>query len=164
VTARLALPTAIPQLRLLELLPEDAVAYYALVDRNRAHLTQHGDYLDLGEATPETVAEDLTDPQNHNARFGVWLGDQLIGRVDLNPRTAEDFVLGYWLGGEYTGKGYATAACAALIAYGQQALGARTMWAGVTKGNVKSEAVLHRLGFEEVSDQGTYTRFKRRLS
>lgn len=164
MTERLTLQTAMPSLQLVELLPEDVGAYYALVDRNRAYLTQHGNYLDLGEATPETVAEDLGDPENCNARFGVWLRDQLIGRVDLNPRTAEDFVLGYWLGGEYTGNGYATAACAVLIAYDQQALGARTIWAGVTKGNVKSEAVLHRLGFAEVSDQGTYTRFNRRLS
>jgi ribosomal-protein-serine acetyltransferase len=163
-TERLRLPTAMPDLRLIELQPEDADAYYALVDRNRGHLTQHGDYLDLGEATPASVTEDLMDPENRNARFGVWRGEQLIGRVDLNPRTTEDFVLGYWLGGEFTGQGYATTACAALIAYGHEALGARTIWAGVTKGNAKSEAVLHRLGFAEVSDQGTYTRFNRRLS
>lgn len=164
MTERLTLQTAMPNLRLVELLPDDAAAYYALVDRSRGHLTQHGDYLDLGEATPESVAADLTDPENRNARFGVWLGEQLIGRVDLNPRTAEDFVLGYWLGGEFTGKGYATTACAALIAYGQEHLGARTIWAGVTKGNAESEAVLHRLGFAEVSDQGSYTRFNRRIS
>ena len=163
MTARLTLSTAMPDLRLVKLAPADAAAYYALVDRNRAHLTQHGDYLDLGEATPETVAEDLADSDNRNARFGIWLGGQLIGRADLNPRTAEDFVLGYWLGGEYTGQGYATTACAALIAYGQETLSARSIWAGVTKGNMKSEAVLRRLGFSEVSDQGTYTRFNCRL-
>lgn len=163
-TERLTVPTEMPGLRLVELLPEDAVAYYALVDCNRGHLTQHGDYLDLGEATPASVLEDLTSPGNRNARFGVWLSDQLIGRVDLSPRTAGDFVLGYWLGGEFTGKGYATTACAALITYAQTVLGARTIWAGVTKGNAKSEAVLQRLGFEEVSDQGTYTRFNRRLT
>ena len=160
---RLTLPTDLPDLRLIALAQEDAAAYFALVDRNRAHLTQHGDYLDLGEATPETVAEDLADPDNRNARFGIWRSEHLIGRVDLNPRTAEDFVLGYWLGGEYTGQGYATTACAALITYGQETLGARSIWAGVTKGNVRSEAVLRRLGFVEVSDQGTYTRFNRRL-
>ena len=164
MTERLTLPTAMPDLRLIELLPENAAAYYALVDRNRSHLTQHGDYLDLGEATPESVTEDLLDPENRNVRFGVWLDEQLIGRVDLNPRTTEDFVLGYWLGGEFTGNGYATTACAALITYGQKTLGARTIWAGVTKGNVQSEAVLHRLGFQEVSDQGAYTRFNRRLT
>jgi len=46
-----------------------------------------------------------------------------------------------------------------LIAYGQAALVAKTIWAGVTNGNAKSEAVLARLGFQAVSDQGTYTRF-----
>lgn len=163
-SSRVTLATAISDLRLIELTPDDAEAYYTLVDRNRSHLTQHGDYLDLGEATLETVAEDLTDPENHNIRFGVWLNDDLIGRVDLNPRTEEDFVVGYWLGGEYTGKGYATTACQALITYGQEALGAKTMWAGVTKGNHKSEAVLQRLGFQAVSDQGTYTRFTKPLT
>ena len=163
MTARLTLFTAMPDLRLAKLAPADAAAYYALVDRNRAHLTQHGDYLDLGEATPESVLADLTDPEHRNARFGIWLGEHLIGRVDLNPRTPGDFVLGYWLGGEYTGQGYATTACAALIAYGQEALGARTIWAGVTKGNTRSEAVLRRLGFVEISDQGTYPRFNRRV-
>ncbi|MDQ2653283.1 MAG: GNAT family N-acetyltransferase [Chloroflexota bacterium] len=163
-TERLTLPTAMPGLSLIELLPEDTDAYYALGDRNREHLIQHGDYLDLDEATPESVAEDLADPENRNARFSVWLGEQLVGRVDLNPRTPEDFVLGYWLGGEYTGKGYATTACAALIAYGQEALGARAIWAGVTKGNTQSEAVLKRLAFHAVLEQGAYTRFNRPLT
>jgi RimJ/RimL family protein N-acetyltransferase len=120
MTGQLTLQTAMPDLRLVELLPEDAAAYYTLVDRNRAHLTQHGNYLDLGEATPESVLEDLMDPENRNARFGIWVGEQFIGRVDLNPRTVKDFVLGYWLGGEYTGKGYATAACAANSGTGQR--------------------------------------------
>jgi RimJ/RimL family protein N-acetyltransferase len=63
------------------------------------------------------------------------------------------------LGGEFTGRGYATAACKALIAYGKAELGATTIYAGVTKGNVKSEALLVRLGFQAVADRGTYTRF-----
>jgi RimJ/RimL family protein N-acetyltransferase len=156
---RTTLNTTLPQLRLVELTPDDARAYFDLVDRNRAHLTQHGDYLDLGEATPESLAAELSDPENRNIRFGLWLNDRLVGRVDLNPRTPEDVVLGYWLGGEYTGHGYATVACHALIDYGKATLGARTIWAGVTKGNTKSESVLARLGFQAVSDQGTYTRF-----
>jgi RimJ/RimL family protein N-acetyltransferase len=63
-------------------------------------------------------------------------------------------------GGEFTSKGYATAACEALIAYGKAQLGARTIYAGVTKGNAKSEALLGRLGFDAVEDRGTYTRFR----
>jgi ribosomal-protein-serine acetyltransferase len=157
--SRPTVATAVPNLRLIALAPEDAHAYYVLVDRNRRHLTQHGNYTDLGDATPKSVAASVSNSDGRNARFGVWLGGELIGRVDLDPRTPGDVVLGYWLGGEYTGKGYATAACRALIDYGQAELGAKTVYAGVTKGNAKSEALLGRLGFRVVEDRGKYTLF-----
>ena len=153
-----------PKLRLVSLTPEDAPAYYELVDRNRKHLTQHGDWTDHGEATPESVRKSLHNLEGRDARFGIWLDGQLIGRSDLNARTPGNFVLGYWLGGEFTGTGYATAACTALIAYGKAELGATTVYAGVTKGNAKSEAVLGRLGFQVVEDRGTYTLFTLPLS
>jgi len=152
--------TAIPDLRLIALSPDDAETYYDLVDRNRGHLTQHGDWTELGEATPESVAASLNNFNDPATQFGIWFDGQLVGRADLNPRTLGNFVLGYWLGGEYTGKGYATAACKALIAHGKVELGASAIYAGVTKGNAKSEAVLRRLGFQAVADLGTYTRFK----
>ena len=98
---------------------------------------------DLNQRTPE------------NFVLGYWLGD-----ADLNPRTPGNFVLGYWLGGEFTGKGYDTATCNVLIAYGRVELNATTIYAGVTKGNARSEALLARLGFRSVADRGTYTRFR----
>jgi RimJ/RimL family protein N-acetyltransferase len=110
------------------------------------------------------LAASLHTPDDRPTQFGIWLDGQLIGRADLNPRTPGNFVLGYWLGSQFTGKGYATAACQALIAYGKAELDATNIWAGVTKGNAKSEALLARLGFHAVADQGTYTRFKLPLS
>jgi ribosomal-protein-serine acetyltransferase len=161
---RTTIATDFANLWLVALTPEDADAYYDLVDRNRGHLTQHGDYTDLGEATPESVKASLGNPGGRNAQFGIWLDGKLIGRADLNARTPENFVLGYWLGRESTGKGYATAACKALIAYGQAELGTTNVYAGVTKGNAKSEALLGRLGFRVVEDRGTYTLFRLPLS
>ena len=158
------IPTGIPDLRLVALTFEDAGAYYDLVDRNRDHLTQHGDYEDLGGATPESARASLDNPDGRNAQFGIWLGERLIGRADLGPRTPGHFVLGYWLGGQYTGKGYATVACAALIEYGKATLGATDVFAGVTKGSAKSEALLGRLGFQGLEDRGTYTLFALRLT
>lgn len=152
--------TDLPNVRLIALSPDDVDAYYELVDRNRTHLTQHGDWTDLGDATPESVRASLSNLDDHNAQFGIWLDGRLIGRTDLNARTPGNFVLSYWLGGEFTGKGYATAACKALIEYGKAELGARYVYGGVTKGNAKSEALLGRLGFDAVEDRGTYTRFR----
>jgi RimJ/RimL family protein N-acetyltransferase len=155
----MTISTDIPNLQLVALTPDDAKDYYDLVDRNRRHLTQHGDWTDHGEATPESVRESLHTADGRDARFGIRLDGQLIGRADLNARTFGNFVLGYWLGSQYTGRGYATAACKALIAYGKAELSATTIYAGVTKGNAKSEAVLARLGFQTVEDRGTYTLF-----
>ena len=163
-SARTTIGTGIPGLRLIELTPADTDAYYHLVDHNRSHLTQHGDYQDLGEATPHSVAASLSDADDRNAKFGIWLNGTLIGRADLGPRSPGHFVLGYWPGGESTGRGYATAACRALIGYGKAALGATDIFAGVTKGNDKSEALLGRLGFRTMEDRGTYTLFTLPLS
>ena len=157
---RTTIATAMPTLRLVTLTSADATTYYELVDRNRKHLTQHGDWTDLGEATPESVIESLHNPDGRDARFGIWLDGRLIGRADLNARTPGNVVLSYWLGHEFTGEGYATAACKALIAYGKAELGATNVYAGVTKGNTKSEALLGRLGFRAIEDRGAYTLFR----
>ncbi len=70
----------------------------------------------------------------------MWLGETLIGRVDLVPVDPPSYVIGYWLGEESTGRGYATAACRAVIDYAQQFLLASDIFAGVTHGNKRSVA------------------------
>lgn len=162
-SAKTTIATGLPALRLIALRPDAAAAYYQLVDRNRGHLTRHGDYSDLGQATVAAVVEGLRAPRTH-ARFGIWLHDTLVGRADLSPRVPGHFVIGYWLGSDYTGRGYATLACAALIHHGRDHLGATAIFAGVTKGNAASEALLGRLGFQVIEDRGQYTLFTLRLS
>lgn len=154
----------VPGIVLRRLTPAHANAYFDLIDRNREHLTRFGDYEDEKNATLEWVVESLASRADENVRFGIWRAGDLIGRADLISRAAGRFVLGYWLGAEYTGRGYATAACRALIDYGRDALGATEIYAGVTHGNTKSVAVLQRLGFERVAEFDTYTRFCLRIA
>ena len=49
----------------------------------------------------------------NNLEFNIFLENNLIGGIGLN----EDYRLGYWLGEDYWGKGYATEAGSELIAY-----------------------------------------------
>lgn len=126
-------------LNLVTLTPDDAQGYYHLVYRNRDRLTRHGDYSDLKHATLESVVSELREAKNENARFGIWLNDRLIGRADLSPRAPGHLVIGYWLGSEYTGRGYTTIACTTLIHYGRNNLGATDIYAGMTKGNEYDE-------------------------
>lgn len=156
--------TCFPELVLAELTPEHARAYYQLVDRNRVHLTKHGDYSEVQDMTLDMVVQDLAVVSDPNLRFGIWLNEALIGRVDLSPRQTGHYVIGYWLGGDYTGNGYATTACSALMHFAGERLAATDIYAGVTKGNVASERLLNRLGFCLVEDRGSYTLFRRRLS
>ena len=91
--------------------------------------------------------------------MALWWDDDLVGRLDLNPIETGTFVLGYWLGAEYTRRGFATAAWRALIDHGRAELDATDFWAGVTHGNERSIAVLERLGFARTERLEHHTRF-----
>lgn len=87
----LRISTRLPNLNLIQLTVDDALDYYRLVARNRGHLTRHGDYEDLGRATLAAVSSAFSDPADRNLKFGIWLGNDLIGRVDLSQRVAGHF-------------------------------------------------------------------------
>lgn len=148
-----------PGLTLRPLTVDDVEAYHELIVRNREYLTRHGDYEEMKVATRESVARDFEGPPDWNLRFGLRLEDQLVGRADINPVDPPRYSIGYWLDEGATGRGYMTAACAALIDFARVRLGATDVFAGVTHGNDRSVAVLERLGFCAVADFERYTRF-----
>ncbi|MFF5506192.1 GNAT family N-acetyltransferase [Streptomyces roseolus] len=158
------LATRVPGLTLCVLTAGRADEYFALIDRNRAHLTQHGDYEALAASDYETAHAELLQDPSPSLRCGVLLHGALVGRVDLVAVDPPKYSLGYWLDHAATGQGYATAACRALIEYGATVWGATDVFAGVTHGNAKSGAVLTRLGFEVAEVFETYTRYHRALA
>lgn len=155
----LVIATEDPSLRLVPMSNDDVDAYFRLLVRNREHLTQHGDYRDVLTATRETVCAEFGAARDY-LMYGMWLEQELIGRVDLIPKGPGIFVIGYWLGHEFVGRGLMTMACRALIDHARSGLGAEMVYAGVTKGNRASERVLERVGFAWVQDMGSYNRFR----
>lgn len=154
------LPTDLPGLTLRHLNADDAPAYHALLTANRAHLTQHGDYQEETAKDLAAVTADLTRPGD--LRYGVWHDDTLIGRADLVAVAPPRYSLGYFLAETATGRGYATAACRAIIDLAVR-LGATDVYAGVTHGNKASAAVLERAGLHQVAEFDTYVRYHRAL-
>ncbi|HZE37955.1 MAG TPA: GNAT family N-acetyltransferase [Stackebrandtia sp.] len=153
-----------PRLRLRELTVADAADYHDLLRASRDHLTEFGDYDREVNATLDDIREHLADPTDRNLRYGLRLDGALIGRIDLNPVNPPNYSIGFWLGADARGHGYATLAAEALIAHARDALDATDVWAGVTHGNVRSGRVLDRLGFKRTEDFDTYTRFHLGLS
>lgn len=148
---------------LRELSKRDLDAYFELVDRNRNHLNQRGDYGFEAIATREDIANYFETPWDNNVRLGVWAGEALVGRADLVPINPPHWVLGYWLDEAATGRGIATAACRAAIDY-SRSLGASELYAGITNGNTPSIGVVKRLGFEHIQDVENRSRWRLALS
>lgn len=157
------LATSISGLVLIPLTEDHSLALYTLIQHNRAHLTTHGDYEALVATPPDKLARELADPTNRDLRFGIFLRQELVGRMDLIPVEPPRYGLGYWLAENATGKGYATVALNAVLEFASSALQASDIFAGVTHGNLASVAVLERNGFVPAETFESYTRFHRTL-
>lgn len=152
------LKTERPDVSLSPLARSAAAELHDLIQKNRDHLTAHGDYAEQVAMSRDQVEAELASDSG-NLRFGIVLGGTLIGRIDLVAADPPKYGLGYWLAKEATGQGYASAALRALIGHARIDLYATDIYAGVTRGNAKSEALLERLGFLPVLDFDSYRRF-----
>ena len=83
---------------------------------------------------------------NNNLEFNIFLENNLIGGVGLK----EDCRLGYWLGKDYWGNGYATEAGRELIEYAYKIIKIKKITARYMTENTSSAKVLEKLGFKEV--------------
>jgi len=81
--------------------------------------------------------------------LAITLDDRLIGGIGLSGvRREHEF--GYWLGRAHWGKGYATEAGQAFLAYVFEAFEPGLVRSGVFVGNAASLKVQEKLGFEPV--------------
>ena len=143
-------PNTIPvegDILLRRIVPEDSEAIFALIDRNRDHLSQFVDETAKKYPTLESVRKRNAIQSPDERRFGIWDENKFVGFVKVTKRGEDGWEVGYWLGGEHTGKGYMTKAVSALTRYAADHLGARRVFAKVVQGNKASIRVLERAGY-----------------
>ncbi len=155
----LIVPTALESVRLRGLTGQDAEPFLDLVRRNRSFLTRYGDYEDLVRATVEELRKEFSS-KSDSFRMGIWRKEELMGRLDTHEATSGAWVLGYWLGEEYTGKGYMTVACRALMDHVRRTRTVKEYWAGIRHTNKESIALVERLGFSLYEKLPDHTRFR----
>lgn len=150
---------------------KDAREAFALIDRNREHLSQFGDTTAAKYPTLKSFEDSIKHPENpKRIRFGVWNNrGVIVGTINLtpdsdNPKRGE---IGFYLGKEFQGKGYMTKAVRLLTDYAFDSLGYEEVWGKVTVGNLASVGVLERNGYaesgtveEEVGKTIIYTKTK----
>ena len=85
--------------------------------------------------------------------LNIYLKSILIGGITIDKRTTNNSpVLGYWIGEEYWGNGYALEACNFLISYFFSNHSGNKLYASHMLKNEKSKKILLNLGFQKVSE------------
>jgi len=137
---------------LRRLIPADAEALFAAVDRDREHLDRwlrwSGSIRSENDA--RSFLDGFTGPADDGGfHEGIWLRGRLAGGVvcwyeDRRNRSAE---VGYWLGREFTGRGLATRATRLVVEhlFAERSLHRVEMQCGID--NAPSRRVPERLGF-----------------
>jgi ribosomal-protein-serine acetyltransferase len=142
-------------LRLKVLEQNDADALFALIDSDRPHLRQWLPWVDANATIQESIAfirsMELQQKENLSFQCGIYDHDALAGivgfhRIDWINRVAE---IGYWLGSTYEGNGIMTKSCLTLVNYAFFNFGLNRVQIRCAAENVKSQAVVRRLGFFE---------------
>lgn len=135
----------------------DVKEIFELIDRNRDHLSQNGEDTAEKYPTLESVEKSISNPSNpKRLRFAIRnFEGELVGSINLTPLDSKPKKgeIGYYLGGEFTGKGYASRAVEALTNYGFNNLGYEEIFGMVANTNIPSLNVLKKAGYKETGKQ-----------
>ena len=140
------------ELRLLH--PRHAEAVFALIERSREHLGRWLGWVG-GWRTIDDVRAYIKDSlyrtaENGGMFCGIWHQGELVGTIDLiNVNLASKRAeIGFWLGGEFEGRGLVIRACRTLIDHAFGAMELDWLVIHTKTENVRSRAVAERLGFQ----------------
>ncbi len=137
---------------LKQMIAEDAEPFFNVIDRNRDHLSQFGDETANKYPDLESYQLRMATQEPGEYRFGIWDQAEPVGFIKVTERAEGLAEIGYWLGSEYTGKGYMSESADALSRYAKVELGFGELIAKVVKGNSNSLKVLRGVGYDVVGE------------
>lgn len=153
-SGRIILQSKDDSVSLKQLIPEDSPSYFQLVDSDRAHLSQHGDVTALKYPTVEKVRESILHPTNPDKyRFGIWIGDEMVGSNNLTLEKSNRAELGSWIAKKYIGNRYAGRARKLLVDFAFNHLNLDEVYCEITIGNDASRKSVERSGFTLTDEQ-----------
>lgn len=105
------------------------------------------------------VALNMSESWETSPTFAIEFQGRLIGTANLEiDRAARSAMLGYAIGRTWWGRGFATEAARAVMAWGTETYGLTRIWASADLGNARSHRVLEKLGMrrEKIADREVY--------
>ena len=107
--------------------------------------------------TDDDLEDYLLISDSNQFDLNIFLNNKLIGGVSLTLDDDNYYDLGYWIGKDYWGKGYATESSKKLLEYVLDKLDLPKIKSGYFVGNFVSGNVLKKLGFKEVGVEKRYS-------
>ena len=137
---------------------EDAKELAAAYSRNRAHLAPWEPTRSSEFFTEAVQSKDIADriasgKAGSGYSLGLFDGVTIVGRFNLAGIVRGPFqsaALGYWVDGEYAGRGLATATVKAIVRMAREDLGLHRVEASTLLHNLRSQRVLLNAGFQQI--------------
>lgn len=145
---------------ILQFVPADARPLFALIDRNRGHLSQFDDETADKYPDFESVLDSILNPKDPNRlRLGIWCEGDLAGSINFTFGHRNAAEIGYWVGSEFCRQGLATVATRSIIEYAKRLVNVDRVTANAHINNLASRIVLTRAGMEETHRSDTHVFF-----
>lgn len=129
---------------------QDEALLYAFECVNRSYFERsvpsRGDAYYEPESFRQALQQLLSEQANGDGCYYlIWCDDRIVGRLNVHHTDADTGEVGYRIGEEHGGRGYATAALRQLLTF--ELPGFNRLRAETTSDNVASQRVLLRTGF-----------------
>lgn len=129
---------------------QDEALLYAFERANRTHFERsvpsRGDAYYEPESFHQALQQLLSEQTNGDGCYYLmWCDDTIVGRLNVHHTDADTGEVGYRVGAEHEGRGYATAALRQFLTF--ELPGFKRLRAETTSDNVASQRVLVRAGF-----------------
>jgi len=136
----------------------DANELAAAYRRNRSHLapwepSRSDDFFTEAVQAEDIAARIALSERGTGCPLGLFDGATIVGRFNLGGVTRGAFQsagLGYWVDGQYTGRGLATAAVKAIVLAAREDLAVHRLEASTLTYNQASQRVLMKAGFQQI--------------
>ncbi len=151
--SRIVLRSSEDTIELKQLVHGDAVDYFALVDADRAHLSQYQDVTAQKYPTVESVEESIERGIPGNFRFGIWEDEHMIGLIKLARGIDGSYETGSWISSYQAGNHYAHRAREIALNFAFGPLKAKKVTSKIVVGNEASRKSVERSGYQLVEEK-----------
>lgn len=135
--------------------PQHAPEFLSLIDRSRSYLGEWLGWLDLAKtvADLQSFIDTCTNEfaEKRGLSTGIWHQDKIVGMTHLKEvdHTNKKAMIGYWVGEEYRGNGFAKRASRTLIDFAFHEWGLNRIEIRCATGNIASQTIPAKLGFQK---------------